>query len=129
MRNMGRKVGTIRHTGAALALALILSGRAGAELQLCDWADQAFWKQADLAQVDRCIAAGADLEARDENGETPLHHAVGGGTPEAVAALLAAGADPKARDWSGRSPADRAKFNPDVRNHDIFRMLNDGRLD
>ena len=43
------------------------------------------------------LEAGANLEARDESGKTPLHPAALGGTAEAVMALLGAGADPKVR--------------------------------
>ena len=105
---MRRKSETIRHTiaGAALALALVQMpvGRAGAEVPGCDWTGSAFWKGADLARVDRCIAAGANIEARHEDGWTPLHHAAWFGTPETVAALLDAGADLEARNGDGFTP-------------------------
>ena len=105
-----RKSGTIRHTitGAALVLMPMLAGWAGAEARGCDWADSAFWKGAEPARmavrVDRCIAAGADPDARAKNGWTPLHGAAVFGTPEIVAALLDAGADPNARDERGWTP-------------------------
>ena len=106
---MGKNSGTIRHTimGAALALGLAAMpvGRAGAEAPGCDWTGSAFWERADLAQVDRCIAAGANIEARGgEYGETPLHWAAAGGIPEIVAALLDAGADLEARTRDGWTP-------------------------
>jgi len=140
---MGRKSGTIRHriaitiTGAALALILMpmLAGRAGAEAPgSCNWAGWEFWKGAEPAQVavqvDRCIAAGVDLAARDGYGRTPLHQAVQHATPETVAALLDAGADPATRDARGNTPADLAEDNnPAVRNHAVFWTLNKARFD
>ena len=134
---MGKNSGTIRHTitGVALALALaaMLAGCAGTEARGCDWAERAFWERGKPArvavQVDRCIAAVADTKARAEGGLTPLHVAAARGTPETVAALLDAGADPKARDADGHSPADMAEHNPAVRDHAIFRRLNQARFD
>ena len=118
---MGRKSGTIRHriaitiTGAALALILMpmLAGRAGAEAPgSCNWAGWEFWKGAEpaqvAAQVDRCIADGANLAARAKVGWTPLHWAAWYGTPETVAALIDAGADLEARDENGETPLHHA---------------------
>ena len=44
------------------------------------------------------ISAGADLEARNEKGETPLFYAAKYGKAETLPVLLEAGADPDARD-------------------------------
>lgn len=49
----------------------------------------------------RCLAAGADPNARNHSGHTPLHLAKGA---DDVAALLAAGADPNARNDNGFTP-------------------------
>lgn len=59
----------------------------------------------DLAGLVSAIAAGADLEARNAHGYTPLHRAVVpfGGWLEGVKALLAAGADPQARTAGGKT--------------------------
>ena len=47
----------------------------------------------DLAAIATAIAAGADIDARDATGRTPLMVATGARQTEAVRALLAAGAD------------------------------------
>ena len=63
------------------------------------------------------LAAGAEVDARDLRGETPLHWAAGrNGDPAAVAELVAAGADLRARDREGNTPlhASRGNTNPDV---------------
>jgi hypothetical protein len=68
--------------------------------------------------VDKLIAAGANVRARNRRGAEPLHYAADGGpgspswNPQAqaatVAALIAAGADPNAFDNSGVAPLHRA---------------------
>ena len=52
--------------------------------------------------VQACLEAGADPNARDEDGDAPLHYGIEVG--EVAALLLAAGADPNARDNRGRTP-------------------------
>ena len=54
--------------------------------------------------VNSLLDAGADIEARDLGGETPLHFAVESGNPETVKALLNAGADREARNTDGMTP-------------------------
>lgn len=44
------------------------------------------------------------LEAKDELGRTPLHHACRSGRYESVSLLLAAGADPQVQDKAGLTP-------------------------
>ena len=63
--------------------------------QLCD---KGFWhSNPTAAQLEAQIEAGADIEAKDEIGETPLHMAADRGSPATIRALLQAGADIEAR--------------------------------
>jgi ankyrin repeat protein len=55
------------------------------------------------------IAAGADVNATQRNGFTPLHEAAQHGDDELVELLLSAGADPTARTDAGDTPADTAE--------------------
>ncbi|HIA62384.1 MAG TPA: ankyrin repeat domain-containing protein, partial [Planctomycetaceae bacterium] len=54
------------------------------------------------------LAAGADVNAKDEDGNTPLHEAAGAGHKEIVELLIKAGADIDAPDQDGASPLQRA---------------------
>ena len=64
---------------------------------------------ASAAWVQACLAAGADPNARDEDGDTPLHHLASDldevdGAPQMAILLLDAGANPNARDNRGATP-------------------------
>ena len=50
------------------------------------------------------VAAGASLDAQDDNGETPMHLAASRNHTEAVKALVAAGASLNARNVQGQTP-------------------------
>ena len=50
------------------------------------------------------VAAGADVNARDDAGRTPLHRASASNLTGVISALLDAGADPNARDSKGSTP-------------------------
>ena len=73
--------------------------------------------------VEMLLAAGAEIEARDEYGETPLHRAAQwSGNPAVVELLLSAGADPNARDHNGDTPLKYAKHG------DVIELLQAARL-
>jgi len=55
------------------------------------------------------LDAGADIEARDKNGETPLRRAVNCGQERMVCLLLDRGANPRSTDKNGRPLMDAAR--------------------
>jgi hypothetical protein len=64
--------------------------------------------QAQAAMVGYLVEAGADVNARNAEGATPLHRAVRTRCTGAVEALLRNGADAQARNKSGSTPMDLA---------------------
>lgn len=67
----------------------------------------------DAATMERLLVGGADANARDEAGNTPLTHAAR--DPKLVQLLLAHGADPNLQGQYGLTPLDRATWGRDVR--------------
>jgi uncharacterized protein len=61
-----------------------------------------------LATAERLLAAGADVNARDDNGRTALHAAASQGYTDVVKFLADQGADVGAKDGDGNTPADAA---------------------
>jgi 8-oxo-dGTP pyrophosphatase MutT (NUDIX family) len=64
---------------------------------------------AGLDLVDRLLAAGAEVNARDGGGFTPVHLAASRGELSLVTRLLLRGAEAAARTADGRAPADLAR--------------------
>ena len=57
-----------------------------------------------LAATVALLAAGADVEAQDDGGRTPLHQAASGGSPEIIGAILETGTRVDPVDGEGRTP-------------------------
>jgi hypothetical protein len=56
------------------------------------------------------LAAGADPNAMDKNGTSPLHRAIRNRCAAAVAALLDGGADPRKANGAGSTPMDLTRW-------------------
>ncbi len=98
---------------AVIAGVVSLGQAALAEPGCKDWNTRplAFFRDADGELVRECLAAGADPNARNERGWTPLQYAAWKGNAAAINALLAGGADPNARDKDGDTPLHYAAWN------------------
>ena len=110
----------------SLCLLLAAGPASGADCE--NWNTKEFFQTATPKAVTACLQAGADLNARNEDGETPLHVATAANQkPAAITMLLDAGADPNARDKYGKTPGDLAKGNEALKGSDVYRRLNDGQ--
>ena len=74
-----------------------------------------FWNKTSET-IDALIGHGADVNARDKDGDTPLHRAAGSrnDSPEIVDALIRHGAEINAKNENGRTPLHEtvvARFN------------------
>ena len=106
------------------ALALVLAWEASAA-ELHDAA-----RRGDLAAVERLLAAGAQVDATDGGGATPLYLASGEGHTAVVARLLAAGGDPR-RPASGPFGSTGTPIHAAVRygHLDVVRVLLEAGVD
>ena len=103
---------------AATLTALAFLPPSPAAAQTCDdWGSWDFFQSASAEQVAACLRSGADPDAADNLGPTPLHRASLQATdPAVVAALVEFGADLNARDGDAATPLHHAwgNSNPEV---------------
>ena len=90
-----------------------------ANAQTCwNWDKMVLSDRYEDEDIFRCLRVGADPNARDNDGWTPLHFAAHfTASPAVIVALLGAGADPNARNDDGWTPLHRAALNntnPDI---------------
>ena len=89
-----------------------------------------FWESATSPEVQAELANGADVQARTEDGWTPLHKAVRySKAPKVVMTLLDAGADPKAKTNDGKTAFDLMQENKKLKGTDAYWRLNDMQYD
>ena len=62
-----------------------------------------------IKAVEQAIVDGAEVDAKDSDGWTPLHNAANGGYMEVAKLLIAKGVDVNAKVNDGRTPLDWAK--------------------
>ena len=99
-----------------VSLGVMASAAFASDQTPCNWWNEVpglFFEQATLADVSRCLEAGADVHARQTSfgrlDDTPLHEAAANSNnPEVIETLLKAGADVHARDSFGDSPLHEA---------------------
>ena len=79
-----------------------------------EWDTLGFFISATPAEVQKCLNAGADVNTRDEYGNTPLHWATRYSDISApiTVALIEAGADVNAQDDEGKTPLHEAAARP-----------------
>ena len=102
-----------------------------AHVPVCQWPDEGFINAAPPESVRGCLAAGADANALDEHGNTPVNHLVMSTRPNWFAStltriLIAAGADVNARSRWGETPLHDAASDG---KYDIVSALLEARAD
>ena len=73
-----------------------------------NWNTWSFTTMASASEAAACVTEGRDINARDDHGSTPLHHAIEFNALRLADLLLASGADPDIANHQGASPLHRA---------------------
>ena len=84
-------------------------------------ADRALLEAVNIEEVKQHLAAGADVNAKAEDGWTPLHFATSGGYKEITELLISKGADVNSKDNHGRTPLDLAISRKHPETSDLIR--------
>lgn len=99
---------TIHHIRKAILLFVLLAFVAG--LAGCAASLGSAAREGDIKEMERLISAGANVNARNAYGLTPLHSAALYGKVEAARLLIRNGADVNAIDSNGKTPLHFAAF-------------------
>ncbi|MCL2010843.1 MAG: ankyrin repeat domain-containing protein, partial [Synergistaceae bacterium] len=123
----GKSVGDYASENAALRAYRQLLAASGLEMAESGMSDEEFLalcRTGTATEVEAAVKGGANVNARDEYGETALMLAARSTRdPEVVSVLLRHGADASIRDDDGRSAFDYASVNARLRNTDAYRQL------
>jgi uncharacterized protein len=108
-----------RRIEVAAVLALLLAASVSAHADFIEAVHSG-----DASEVQRFIDDGADVNAPNEIGWTPLMDAAGyNPDPDVIGILLKAGANARATNRDGETALDIAQRNPDLQGTDAIRKL------
>lgn len=108
MFNQLTKIATLIATALVLATLPGCTGLHHSSLNAVDAQLHAAAKSGKPEDIKDLIASGANVNAKDEDGDTALHIAAIDGTPEVIKALIDRGADVNAHNKDGATPSDVA---------------------